>query len=171
MTKKKQVGYKKPPTEHQWQPGQSGNPSGKKKAAKKLPQPLPETLAAQLGEISEITINGKKQKMSLSEALVRMFLRNAMIAPLKQQGDALKLLQGLGVFDLQNSLFDQEDEYADPFSEYHRRLLKICQDDMDGVGDDDEGQYEYEVDNEEGEEDDDEGGFEDDDESENGESD
>lgn len=137
MPEEKPVGYKMPPKHGQWKPGQSGNPSGKKKAADKPPQPIPETLTAILNETMQITLAGKKQKSSTAEALLRKFVQNLFNAPVKQQLEGLKLLQAFGVFDIQASANEQQCDYSDPFTEEHRRLLKIIQEEMDDSKTDD----------------------------------
>ena len=122
-----------PPKKSQWQPGQSGNPSGKKKAANKPPQPIPETLMAILNELVPITLAGKKQMSSTAEALLRKVLHNLFNAPVKQQIEGLKLLKAFGVFELQADASDQQCSYSDPFTEEHRRLLKIIQEEIADV--------------------------------------
>ena len=141
MTKPKQIGYKSPPTAHQWQPGKSGNPTGKKKLKKPV-QSLPELLAAVLYEPTLMTISGKKQKMSLAEALAKKLAHNIVNAPIKPQVEALKKLVEMGVLDIQNTTCEEECA-DDPFTEEHRRLLEITQSAMAGFDDDEEG-YEYE---------------------------
>ena len=129
MTKNKQVGYKTPPMDSQWKPGQSGNPSGKKKG-KKSPQPMPETLMAILNESMQITLAGKKQISSTAEAFLRAVLHNLFNAPVKLQLEGLKLLKALGVFELQADASEQQSDYDYPFSEEDRRILKILQEEM-----------------------------------------
>ena len=130
MTKKQPVGYKKPPKTSQWQPGQSGNPSGKKKAASKPPQPIPETLMAILNESVPITLGGKKQTSSTAEALLRKVLQNLFNAPPKVQLEGLKLLKALGVFELQAGASAQQCSHESLYTEEHRRLVKIIQEEI-----------------------------------------
>ena len=140
MTKQNQVGYQKPPSAHQWQPGQSGNPSGKKKAHK-IQQPLPEMFASHFYETALMSVAGKKKKMTMADALVLKMLHNLINAPIKSQVEALKVLAGMGIINVQSTPW--EAEYAeDSFTEEHRRLLEITQRAMAGFDDDEEG-YEY----------------------------
>lgn len=124
MIKNEQVGYKKPPTIGQWKPGQSGNPSGKKKVRKESPQPILEMLIKLLYSPEAVTIKGKKQTIPYAELLVRTVMRNAVNAPLPQQIAALRMLKDLGILDNQNFPL-QDEEYFDPFSEEDRRYLAI----------------------------------------------
>jgi Family of unknown function (DUF5681) len=130
MTKKKPVGYKMPPKKSQWQPGQSGNPSGKKKAADKPPQPLPEMFAAVFYEPATMTIAGKKQISSLGQVFIRTMLHNLVKAPFKQQFEAFSKLIQLGFEDLHKILSGLQEHDFDPFTEEHRRLLKIIQEEV-----------------------------------------
>lgn len=123
--KDQKVGYKNPPKANQWKAGQSGNPSGKKKAATNPPVSLKELITAVLNEPTEITIAGKKQKMPLGELWVRKVVHNGINAPLNQQVAALKGLTGLGLLDAANDWSVLEECDFDPFTEEHRRLLEI----------------------------------------------
>ena len=135
MTTKKQGGYKNPPKEHQWQPGQSGNPSGKKKGTKKACQPLTKMLAEELDYNVKVTENGKTKMTPTGRALARTYMRNAIKAPLKQQGEAIKLMHALGVIDLQKMAVEDSDDFEGYFSEEDLRLLKITQDELRESGD------------------------------------
>ena len=124
MTTKKQGGYKNPPQKHQWQPGQSGNPSGKKKVCQEPPQPLVEMLNTQLYSPETITFEGKKQPISSAALFVRTIVRNAINAPLPQQIKTLMMLKDLGILDNQN-FPSQDEEHFSPFSEEEKRYLAI----------------------------------------------
>lgn len=67
------VGYRRPPKKHQWQPGQSGNKSGrpKRKAT------LQEALIRELARLIVVTENGKKTKMPMSTAIAKQLVRKA----------------------------------------------------------------------------------------------
>lgn len=129
MVKNTKVGYKKPPAGSQWKPGQSGNPSGKKKVCQEPPQPLVEMLNTQLYSPETVTIDGKKQPMSSAALLVRTMIRNAINAPLPQQIKALMMLKDFGILDSQH-LPSQDEEYVDPFSEEDRRYLAILNEEI-----------------------------------------
>lgn len=58
LAEKKDVGYGKPPKEHQFKPGKSGNPKGKPKGAKGL-----KTMVCTAAEaLEEYSVKGKKTK-------------------------------------------------------------------------------------------------------------
>lgn len=67
-----EVGYGKPPKSTQFKKGQSGNPSGKKKPAS-LETILKSTLAKQV----TVTVDGKKQSLSMMEAIIQTLVRKA----------------------------------------------------------------------------------------------
>lgn len=136
MSTEKNGGYGKPPKAHQWQPGQSGNPSGKKKAAAKTCLPLPEMFAEELARGINFSENGKSKMAPTARALVRTYIHNTLKAPLKQQGEAIKLLIALGVIDIQNTSFENyDDDFVPPFSETERRYIKFMQDCINGEED------------------------------------
>lgn len=74
------VGYKKPPRHTQFKPGQSGNPSGRPKKAKKLLEILNKEVRAVATLVEQ---SGKRQKVSMLEAIVRHCVRNAAKGDLK----------------------------------------------------------------------------------------
>ena len=132
MTTNKPDGPKKRHTKNQWQKGQSGNPSGKKKAAEKPPQPISETMMALLNETTFLTIACKKKEVTLAEVLLRKLLHNLINADLKAQVEALKRLIEMGAIDIQNIWSALNECDFDPFTEEHRRLIKITQEEMFG---------------------------------------
>lgn len=124
------VGYKNPPKANQWKAGQSGNPSGKKKAAKNPPVSFKQLITAVLNEPTEIMIAGKKQKMPVGELLMRKVVHNVINAPLNQQVAAMTEMSELGLLDLANDWSDLEECHFDPFTEEHRRLLEITREEL-----------------------------------------
>lgn len=122
-SKNYEVGYAKPPKTGQWTKGQSGNPSGKKKAGNEAPpKPFFECFAAQLSETVEIMANGKKTQITYGEALIKKLINDLMVAPLKDKIKAIEVLKKLGGFDPQIILDGEEPEY-DYFTEEDRRIL------------------------------------------------
>lgn len=68
------VGYKKPPKHTQWQKGQSGNPTGKKKKEQSLLAQLKELSAKEI----EVHQNGVAVKMTQGEAMLVAVFNKAM---------------------------------------------------------------------------------------------
>jgi hypothetical protein len=67
------VGYKRPPRQSQFRPGQSGNPKGRPKKATALPDVFLKELRTRVPIVS----NGKRKKVSLLEAIVKQHLNKA----------------------------------------------------------------------------------------------
>lgn len=64
------VGYKNPPQESQFKPGQSGNPSGKRKGLKSLATELQEILSETVAFTSEGAIKTMSKQRALASSLV-----------------------------------------------------------------------------------------------------
>ena len=69
-----EVGYGKPPKNHQFKPGQSGNPKGRPKGAKNLKTDLEE----ELKESITVTEAGKPMKLSKQRALLKSLMARAL---------------------------------------------------------------------------------------------
>ena len=68
------VGYKKPPKEHQFKKGKSGNPNGRKPNSKDFREALTKELFRQI----KITENGKTCKITLYEALAKKVVNDCL---------------------------------------------------------------------------------------------
>jgi hypothetical protein len=86
------VGYGKPPREHQFQPGQSGNRKGRPKGAKNTSTLLREILDRKV----EMRIRGKSRKVSVREAILTRFAESALKGDIKP---AAFLLQRYDISD------------------------------------------------------------------------
>lgn len=64
-----EVGYGRPPKEHRFRKGQSGNPNGRPK--KKLPDPDANSMASILRRVGEQTIEYAGERLTLMEVEVR----------------------------------------------------------------------------------------------------
>jgi hypothetical protein len=60
-----EIGYRKPPKANRFQPGQSGNPSGRRKARKSLDDSLREALNA----TTRVMVNGRLMTMTKAEVM------------------------------------------------------------------------------------------------------
>jgi hypothetical protein len=81
------IGYRKPPIAGRWKPGQSGNPSGKRKATKTVAQAIDETLMRKM----TIEEDGRPITLTLQE----LILRNLGYAAAQQDTNAIKILFAL----------------------------------------------------------------------------
>ena len=106
------IGYGKPPREHQFQPGRSGNPKGKPKGSVKFKTDLME----ELNERVTITQNGKTSKVSKQRLVIKALTSSAMKGDLKAAATLISLIgQTLGL--------DQEDGTAARLSANDQVLL------------------------------------------------
>lgn len=85
--KEYEVGYKKPPKEHQFQKGQSGNPKGRPKLIKDFKTDLKEELESTI----TVQIDGKTKPITKQQALIKKLLSKALSGEL----GALRTLTGL----------------------------------------------------------------------------
>jgi hypothetical protein len=84
------VGYRKPPKHTQFQPGQSGNRSGRPKQAPSMAR----LLRRELDRKVTITENGQARKITLQEAALRQITTKAA----KGDSKALQMLLGLRAY-------------------------------------------------------------------------
>lgn len=90
------VGYGKPPKEHRFKPGQSGNPKGRKKASRGLKTDL----QAELDGTIAIRINGEPVKGTRQRLFVKALATRAAFGDLKAASILAPLiLQVLGIED------------------------------------------------------------------------
>ena len=103
-----QVGYAKPPKQHQFQKGQSGNPSGRPKGARNM-----STISAEVfGEPVRLRRDGSWVEVSMAEAILRSMAAKAA----KGDVGAFRALQphfavaGLGATDVEAAPLSPEEE-------------------------------------------------------------
>lgn len=78
-SKKSKVGYCKPPKEHCFQKGQSGNPKGRPKGSRNFDT----ILARELERPVTVTDNGVRRRRPKNEIMIRMFVDRAVKGDLK----------------------------------------------------------------------------------------
>lgn len=124
--KPSQVGYGKPPKASQWKPGQSGNPSGKKKAAPK-PVLLEQAITNELAKLVTIKSEGKTIQVTMAEVIAKKMMMKAVDADGAKLTALVKLLLALETTGKKQGAQGQSDDQEEPmFTEYHRRLLEIA---------------------------------------------
>jgi len=72
-----EVGYGKPPEGGQFQKGRSGNPSGRPKGKKSETNSLVEATLKHLGEEIFVNVDGRRQKMTMRDAVARKLVVKA----------------------------------------------------------------------------------------------
>jgi hypothetical protein len=81
------VGYRKPPIEHRFKPGQSGNPRGRPKV---LPE-LSELTAKELRRRRQVVIDGKNVSVTMLELVVKKLIASAAQANSKSLNFLLEM--------------------------------------------------------------------------------
>jgi hypothetical protein len=81
------VGYKRPPREHQFKPGVSGNPRGRPKGSRSLSTLVDEALS----QTVNVKIGGRTVRMSHREAMVKRYVEQALKGDHKSFTVLLKL--------------------------------------------------------------------------------
>lgn len=77
-----QVGYGRPPRDHRFKPGQSGNPKGRPRGSKSFSTHLQEELA----ELVSLNENGKSRRMSKKQVLAKQLVNKALAIHAKATG-------------------------------------------------------------------------------------
>jgi hypothetical protein len=89
------VGYKRPPRHTRFQPGVSGNPSGRRKGSKNI-----RTIVEQiLGEEISLRDGGVTKKITKAEAIVRALVHGAIKGESSSQQNLFRLAQQIGQFE------------------------------------------------------------------------
>lgn len=114
-------GYGKPPEEHKWKKGQSGNPTGRKKEAEPHLR-IAELIAEELRRRVPVNENGKQVQITCAQLLARQLVVSGIKGKPKDIAIVMAQLSKLGVFEDEEML----EEENDVFSEEDRRLIEIA---------------------------------------------
>ncbi|WP_156347189.1 DUF5681 domain-containing protein [Sphingomonas sp. Leaf33] len=87
-----QIGYKRPPKEHQFKKGRSGNPRGRPKGAKGFAALVRENLARTV----QVRMDGHTRTVSVGEAILMRTLRDAVSGGKRAAEQGLKLMERFG---------------------------------------------------------------------------
>ena len=89
------VGYKRPPQHTRFQPGVSGNPSGRRKGSKNIRSIFEKIL----GEEISLREGSTTKKITKAEAIVRSLVINAMKGNSRSQQNLFRLAEQVGQFE------------------------------------------------------------------------
>jgi len=95
-TPNEKVGYKKPPKQHQFKKGESGNPKGSKKHEKL--DDIRIVMEDVLADLVKATEGGKPRILSMEEAIMEAELRNALSGNPRAIEALFKRAQKCGLF-------------------------------------------------------------------------
>ena len=109
--KPKQVGYKRPPEEHRFRPGQSGNPSGRPKGSGSFKKELLE----ELGEITEIQQGDETHKVSNFRAIIKMLVASARAGNHRAIDTLMRMCVNTRTIDDQPEREEEDREILDAF--------------------------------------------------------
>jgi hypothetical protein len=101
-----EVGYKNPPRDHTWKPGQSGNPKGRRKGSKNESTILREILEH---KIKIRGPNGRVRTITVMEAIHRKLADRAVGGDLKAAGFLLDRYGGLVSGEVQPKDMSEDD--------------------------------------------------------------
>ena len=96
MSDDSDIGYGKPPKQYQFQPGQSGNPKGRKKGSRGLKTDL----GAELRSKVPVTENGKTRKLTKQQLVLKAMVTKAAKGDTKAAAHVLSMtMQMFGIED------------------------------------------------------------------------
>ncbi len=115
---KYEVGYKRPPREHQFKPGQSGNPKGRPKKNNNFAEDVLE----EMSEVITIQENGKLKKITKKRALAKRLIADSLSGKVSAIKILTPILAGETKItkDLEEELTPQD---AQILEEYIKRRL------------------------------------------------
>jgi hypothetical protein len=87
------VGYKRPPSHSRFKPGQSGNPSGRRRAQKGGADCLRE----ELSQTRIITENGREKRVSTQQLLYKILIASALKGNMRAVTQLFKLIEECGL--------------------------------------------------------------------------
>lgn len=114
------VGKGKPPAEHQFKKGKSGNPRGPSHKNKARDATLEVLAHEAVNEMVSVFINGRERRLPKKQAIVLGVVNDALTGTPAQRLKALKALKDIGAFDR-----TVEDQRLTPEKEEERAIALL----------------------------------------------
>jgi hypothetical protein len=114
-----EVGYAKPPREHQFQAGRSGNPRGRPKGSKSDATILRGLLTRKIG----IRRDGRTRRLSVHEAIWLRKVEDALNGDLRSAVFVLNRYAGIEPSDAQSTDDLSDDVYEEAMVDFAQRFL------------------------------------------------
>lgn len=119
-TKDYDIGFGKPPIDHQFKPGQSGNPKGRPKGTKNLATDLQEELEEKI----LITESGQQIKTTKQRAMLKTLMAKALKGDLRAADSVIRLIVGLLHMPEPDSTDELEDDDLEILETLKAELMK-----------------------------------------------
>jgi hypothetical protein len=116
-SKRSDVGYARPPRDHQFKPGQSGNPKGRPKGAKNESTILREMLARKI----LIKVHGKSRHTTIFEAILLRIIEDALRGDLKSAAFTLNRYGNLVSGEVPSTATESNDQEI--IDNYNQKII------------------------------------------------
>lgn len=116
--KRNDVGYGKPPREHQFKPGQSGNPRGRRKGAKNESTILHELLHRKV----TLREGGRARRITVLEAMLTRFAEDSLKGNTKSAAFLLNRYGSMVSGEIEKTDLDEDER--DILEGYAQRILE-----------------------------------------------
>ncbi len=124
MSEEEDIGYGKPPREHRFKKGQSGNPKGRPRGTKNLKTDLTEELSERIS----VREGQVQRKISKQRAVVKSLLNNAIKGDGRAQATLFSIMARLiGQEDERNDAATITEDEASILAHFEERLLRRAQ--------------------------------------------
>lgn len=129
-----EIGYAKPPREHRWKKGCSGNPRGRRRRRKiRPPDDLIDGMAQALLNDQRVQLDGREIVVPLFVAWAQTLIRESLKAPLKDKLLLLRCLIDLGVAGRLRELKAEDEQQEEIFTDEDRAELARITADLPGL--------------------------------------
>lgn len=120
-----EVGYRKPPRQHQFKPGRSGNPEGRRRKRKRAPpSDLSESICHALLKEQRAQVNGREMLVPGFVLLGELLVRDALNASFKDRLLLIRYFVESGICERLREIQEEEKEEEPIFSDEDRAYIQ-----------------------------------------------